>query len=85
VSHRQLVLSVIFTLFLGTFAVSQQPSTSGTFVLHKFAKPIGSETYSITASDGKDTLTSHFKFTDRGTEVPLETTFVADNSTMTPI
>jgi hypothetical protein len=85
VSHRQVVLSVAFTLFLGTLAVSQQPSTSGTFVLHKFAKPIGSETYSITASDGKVTLTSHFKFTDRGTEVPLETNFVADSSTMTPI
>jgi hypothetical protein len=29
------------------YGYAQQPSTSGTFVLHKFAKAIGKETYSI--------------------------------------
>jgi hypothetical protein len=57
---------------------------SGTFALHKFAKAIGSETYSIEAKDDTYTLTSHFLFTDRGTKVPLETTFVAGTAAMTP-
>ena len=83
--NRLARLAAIVVLFLGSLAVAQQTSTSGTFVLHKFAKAIGSETYSIEAGGGNYTLTSRFKFTDRGTEVPLETTFVAANATMTPI
>jgi imidazolonepropionase-like amidohydrolase len=47
----------------------------GKFTLHKFEQPIGQETYQI-ALDG-DTVAAqiHFKFTDRGTEVPLEVAF----------
>jgi imidazolonepropionase-like amidohydrolase len=73
--------SLCFALALCNLAASmaqaQQPETSGTFVLHKFAKAIGQETYSIATSGDTYTLTSHFLFTDRGTAVPLETTFVA--------
>jgi hypothetical protein len=45
---------------------SQHPESSGKFVLHKFAKAIGEETYSIQAAGETSTLTSHFQFKDRG-------------------
>jgi hypothetical protein len=81
---RHLGLSVI-TLLFAISAASQQPATSGIFILHKFAKSIGTETYSIATADSNYTLTSHFTFTDRGTEVPLDTTFVAESKTMNPV
>jgi hypothetical protein len=61
------------------------PATSGTFVLHKFARAIGSESYSIENKDDSYTLSSHFLFTDRGSPVPLETTFVARTKDMVPV
>jgi hypothetical protein len=72
-------------LVTATLALAQQPATSGTFVLHKFAQPIGKETYDITASGDTYTLKSHFLFTDRSTPVPLETTFTARTADMLPI
>lgn len=49
----------------------------GRFRLHKFEQPIGEETYEI-ARDGNSLAAKiDFKFTDRGTEVPLSTTFRA--------
>ena len=83
--RRRARLTAILALSFSSFAIAQQAPTSGTFVLHKFAKAIGSEKYSIESKGGSYTLTSHFKFTDRGTEVPLETTFVADTATMKPV
>jgi imidazolonepropionase-like amidohydrolase len=65
-------------------AVAQETATSGTFALHKFAKAIGKETYSIETKGDDYTLTSHFLFTDRGSPVPLETTFVASTADMSP-
>ncbi len=65
--------------------VAQEPDASGTFVLHKFARPIGKETYSIAAKGDEYTLISHFTFTDRGTAVPLETTFTARSEGMVPV
>ena len=65
-------------------AAAQQPAASGTFQLHKFAKAIGKETYSIETKGDSYTLTSHFLFTDRGSPVPLETTFVAQTADMSP-
>ena len=49
----------------------------GKFTLHKFEQPIGEETYQIRREN--DSLVAHidFKFTDRGSEVPLTTTFRA--------
>lgn len=47
----------------------------GRFRLHKFEQPIGEETYTI-ARDGDSLVAKvNFKFTDRGTEVPLTATF----------
>src|SRR5215469_18850916 len=47
----------------------------GTFILHKFAQPIGQETYQI-SRDGKSLAAKmDFKFTDRGSAVPMTATF----------
>jgi hypothetical protein len=54
-------------------------------VLHKFASANGKETYSIARDGDTYTLKSQFEFTDRGTKVPLETTFVARADDMTPV
>jgi imidazolonepropionase-like amidohydrolase len=51
------------------------PSEQGKFVLHKFEQPIGEETYAITKEGQHQSVVVKFKFTDRGTEVPLEVTF----------
>jgi imidazolonepropionase-like amidohydrolase len=76
--------SIVAVLLAGAAASAQQPATSGTFVLHKFARAIGKETYSIEVKGDAYTLTSHFLFTDRSSPVPLETTFVATTADMTP-
>ncbi|MBV8858856.1 MAG: amidohydrolase family protein [Acidobacteria bacterium] len=47
---------------------------SGKFTLHKFEQPIGEETYEVSRDGDSLVVKSHFKFTDRGTPVPLETT-----------
>jgi imidazolonepropionase-like amidohydrolase len=53
------------------------------FRLHKFEQPIGEETYSESAaSSGGANIRScsiEFKFTDRGTAVPLKATFTGDD------
>jgi Amidohydrolase family len=82
--YRLIGAAILLALVSTSGAAAGQTATSGTFVLYKFAKEIGSETYSIVANDETYTLTSHFLFTDRGHKVPLETTFVAATAGMTP-
>ncbi|HKD85825.1 MAG TPA: amidohydrolase family protein [Terriglobales bacterium] len=53
---------------------------SGKFRLHKFEQAIGEESYSITPDGNALTLKSDFKFTDRGTPVPLMATLRTSNS-----
>ena len=65
-------------------ASAQRASTSGAFTLYKLASAIGKETYAIQSKGDDYTLTSHFMFTDRGTPVPLETTFTAKITDMSP-
>jgi hypothetical protein len=60
--------------------VPDPPAEEGSFVLHKFAKAIGKETYRIAYRRGQLMLTSDFLFTDRGAPVPLSTTFLAKTS-----
>ncbi len=55
----------------------------GVFNLHKFEQLIGKETYTLTRSSSDVVLKSDFKFKDRGTEVPLEST-LAMESDLTP-
>ena len=81
---RRLSLTIIVLGF--TICTSaQQPELSGTFVLHKFAKAIGGETYAIELKKDTYTMTSHFLFTDRDSPVPLETTFTARTDGMVPV
>src|SRR5580698_995867 len=47
----------------------------GRFTLHKFEQPIGEETYQITRDGDSLSVKMDFKFTDRGTGVPLSATF----------
>jgi imidazolonepropionase-like amidohydrolase len=51
------------------------PVEQGTFTLHKFEQPIGEETYQITRDGDSLSVKMDFKFTDRGTGVPLSATF----------
>jgi imidazolonepropionase-like amidohydrolase len=59
------------------------PSESGKFILHKFEQPIGEETYQITSDGNSLTAKIDFKFTDRGSPVPMTATFKAA-SDLTP-
>jgi len=62
---------------------TQSPQTTspvveqGKFRLHKFEQPIGEETYEITQDGSSLAVKMDFKFTDRGTPVPLSATFRA--------
>jgi imidazolonepropionase-like amidohydrolase len=47
----------------------------GKFILHKFEQPIGEETYQITNDGNSLTAKMDFKFTDRGSPVPMTATF----------
>jgi len=47
----------------------------GKFILHKFENPIGEETYQILQDGSSLAVKMDFKFTDRGTPVPLSATF----------
>ena len=50
----------------------------GSFNLHKFEQLIGKETYTMARSDKELVLKSDFKFTDRGSPVPLTATLVME-------
>src|ERR1043166_585912 len=50
---------------------------SGQFRLHKFEKPIGVESYTVTRDGDSLVVRSNFEFTDRGTRVPLAATLRA--------
>jgi imidazolonepropionase-like amidohydrolase len=47
----------------------------GKFILHKFENPIGEETFQIVRDGSSLAVKMDFKFTDRGTPVPLSATF----------
>ena len=47
----------------------------GKFTLHKFEQPIGAETYEITRDGDSLSVKMDFKFTDRGSPVPMKASF----------
>ncbi|MGC2718448.1 MAG: amidohydrolase family protein [Candidatus Acidiferrales bacterium] len=51
------------------------PIEQGKFTLHKFEQPIGEETYTVWADGDALAVKIDFKFTDRGSTVPLSATF----------
>jgi len=74
---KQVCVSSLLLSF-ATIALSAQTTTEhGRYILHKFARTNGEETYSIEHKDSTQTLRSDFLFTDRGTRVPLKTIFTA--------
>ncbi len=59
-------------------SVAQASATTieqGKFILHKFEQPIGEETYEVTKDGESLGVKMDFKFTDRGTAVPLTASF----------
>src|SRR5580693_652916 len=67
-------------------AEQAQPATAdsasveqGKFILHKTEQPIGEETYQITRDGDSLNVKVDFKFTDRGTAVPLTAAFRSAN------
>ena len=82
-------IPIVFVLSLLACAVStaaqsepatQQAATSalveqGKFTLHKFEQPIGEETYEVRRDGDSLAVKIDFKFTDRGEDVPLTTSF----------
>ena len=71
------VVAGLLFLMIAPRGFAQPPVApeKGKFRLHKFEQPIGEETYEITRQDNSLSTTMHFKFTDRGTAVPLEASF----------
>lgn len=62
---------------------TSEPVEQGKFILHKMEQPIGEETYTVTKDGQNLSVNIKFKFTDRGTEVPLEASFLASDD-LTP-
>jgi len=77
---RCLRLFAISWLLAGA-ALGQTPpqpaAETGKYRLYKFEQAIGEETYRIERTSDSVALTDKFLFTDRGTAVPLETSFRA--------
>jgi imidazolonepropionase-like amidohydrolase len=75
--------SFVFSAAVGnTIASPQQPTTEasgiveqGKFTLHKFEQAIGQESYEISRDGDSVVVKMDFKFTDRGSPVPLTATF----------
>jgi imidazolonepropionase-like amidohydrolase len=73
-----LVLVFFFPRSIASAPLAEQKPDvieQGKFRLHKFEQPIGEETYQISRDSGSLAATIDFKFTDRGTDVPLAATF----------
>jgi imidazolonepropionase-like amidohydrolase len=78
--------NVTFLLLLAAFVMQTQAQTvveKGKFRLHKFEQPIGEETYETTREGESLVTKSDFKFTDRGSPVPLTATLKTDKN-LTP-
>lgn len=67
---KYLLIPVLSALILT--AAAQSKSDSITFFLHKFEQHIGKETYTVTKTANDITYSINFKFTDRGSPVPLK-------------
>jgi imidazolonepropionase-like amidohydrolase len=78
--QRASLAFLIATCFVITAAAQTE---TGKFRLHKFQQAIGEETYTITQNGDSLTMNSDFKFTDRGSPVPLSTSLTTDSS-LTP-
>jgi imidazolonepropionase-like amidohydrolase len=73
---RSGILAVLLWAVCGWAQTEAAVAEQGTFNLHKFEQLIGKESYTITRTESQVTLKSDFKFTDRGSPVPLAATLV---------
>ena len=78
---RAFIVVLLLYVTLTVSGFGQQTSSAvleqGRFILHKFEQPLGEETYEIRRDGDSLAAKIDFKFTDRGSEVPLSTTFRA--------
>ncbi len=75
--RTRLVILALLLPFIPVAHAAQTPAERGTFRLHKFMQPIGTETYEVSRDGDSVVLTSTFEFSDRGTKVPLSATLRA--------
>jgi imidazolonepropionase-like amidohydrolase len=81
---RQVCLVVVMLACACGWAQTEpQAAEQGVFNLHKFEQLIGKETYTLARTPSEVTLKSDFKFTDRGTPVPLTATLTMEKD-LTP-
>jgi len=81
---RQICLAVVVLVCASGWAQTEpQASEQGVFNLHKFEQLIGKETYTLARTPNEVTLKSDFKFTDRGSPVPLTATLTMERD-LTP-
>ena len=83
---RFTLLTLAFLLFLTSICIppvhgsqtaqpASPPVEQGKFRLHKMEQPIGEETYQVAKDGDSLAVAMNFKFTDRGTAVPLTASF----------
>ena len=83
---RRICLSLAMLVWVSVSGWTQTAAPApeqGAFNLHKFEQLIGKETYTLTLSQGDVVLKSDFKFTDRGSAVPLTVTLTMEKD-LTP-
>lgn len=76
---KKYVLLTVFIIFINN-CFAQNIIDSGSFFLHKFAQNIGKETYTLSKNGNELTYDVNFKFTDRGSPVPLKAKLVTTSS-----
>jgi imidazolonepropionase-like amidohydrolase len=75
VTSRRVFGLLVAVLLVATSLLGQEET--GKFRLHKFEQPIGEEAYTISRTGDLLQLSAEFKFTDRGSPVPLKATLKA--------
>jgi len=81
---RRVCLALVMLVCVSGWAQTESGvAEQGVFNLHKFEQLIGRETYTVTRTPEEVTLKSDFKFTDRGTAVPLTASLTMDKD-LTP-
>lgn len=78
---KYLLLTAFVSSSIISFAQMTTPgiADTGTFLLHKFAQNIGKETYRVKRAGGTRVYDINFKFTDRGSPVPLHAQLVTNS------
>ncbi|HVG91834.1 MAG TPA: hypothetical protein VNB54_10135, partial [Alphaproteobacteria bacterium] len=81
---RRVCFALVMLVWASGWAqTGEHAPEQGVFNLHKFEQLIGKETYTLTPSQAGVILKSVFKFTDRGTPVPLAATLTMEKD-LTP-